>query len=91
MNCDLELANIDIWVTVKLGDTLAFLVNHAVVAEVTALQPLFFACYSLAHYSKLACTFDNNGCANYFFMEGKMLKKSADFDMSGPETNLLIH
>ena len=25
------------------------------------------------------------------FMEGKMLKKSADFDMSGPETHLLIH
>ena len=60
-------------------------------AELTALQILFFACYSLAHYYKWECTFDNNGCANYFFMEGKMLKKSADFDMSGPETHLLIH
>ena len=33
---------LDIWATVKLGDT------HAVAAELTALQPLFFACYSLA-------------------------------------------
>ena len=49
--------------------------HFGVAAELTALQPLFFACYSLAHYSKWACTFDNNGCANYFIMEGKMLKK----------------
>ena len=47
--------------------------NHAVAAEITALQSLFFACYSLAHSSKWACTFDNNGCAHSFFMEGKML------------------
>ena len=30
---------------------------------------------SVLFCSKWACTFDNNGCANYFFMEGKMLKK----------------
>ena len=45
--------------------SIAFSCNHAVAAELTARQPLFFVCYGLAYYSKWACTFDNNGCANY--------------------------
>ena len=36
-----------------------------IVAELSALKLLCLAGYSLTHYSKWVCTFDNNGCANY--------------------------
>ena len=50
-----------------------------VVAKLTGLQSSFLASYSRTQNSKWACTFDNNGCANYLFMEGKMLKKKCRF------------
>ena len=56
-------------------------------STIVGLQPLFLACCSLTLYSKRVglCTFNNNGCVNYFLWTVKCFFKCADFDVSEPD------